>query len=181
MEEYARVMFLVMYVAPVLTFAYLSIKIGGELNRQDVTTDMRPSELSFELRAQRYMSLIVSMTAIAWLPLNVTSLMQFGLTEEKCGQTNTYDIMYAVLIWIAFTHTLTTPLLALRLIDYDAVKPSYFTVQYFRQHLQEWRTSVRRAMTSELVQSGRTSISEEAVKFNGRMEEYCWRDPNSNR
>uniref|UniRef100_A0A914W4M1 G-protein coupled receptors family 1 profile domain-containing protein n=1 Tax=Plectus sambesii TaxID=2011161 RepID=A0A914W4M1_9BILA len=181
MEEYARVMFLVMYVAPLLTFAYLAIKIGGELNRQeDVAADMRPSELSFELRAQRYLSMIMSMTAIAWLPLNLTSLMQFGLTEEECGQTNTYDLMYAVLIWIAFTHTLTTPLLALRLVDNDVARPPYFSVQYFRRHLEEWRSSVRRAMTAELVQSAGASAShEDTVKFNGHMEDYCWRDANS--
>jgi hypothetical protein len=175
MEEYARVMFLVMYVAPVLTFAYTSIKIGGELNRQDGVADMRPNDMHLELRAQRYMSLIVAMTAIAWLPLNLTSLMQFGLIEDECGQTNAYDFMYAVLIWIAFTHTLTTPLLALRLIDHDAAVPGYLSVQYLREHLQEWRSSVRRAVIASPVQN---ASPDENAKFNGRMEEYCWRAAN---
>lgn len=163
MEEYARAMFVVVYVVPLAVFAFAFTRISVELPRQEQpvilahlsTTPthrdangfgeewpLSPGAMSLdngtvnadvERRIQRYLTACGVMVAVSSLPLNVMSVIQFGLTEDYADKSAMYDVTYAIFVWISFFPTVCTPALCLGMMSVAGCPIFYRLLKRWRE------------------------------------------------
>lgn len=162
MEEYARAMFVVVYVVPLAVFAFAFTRISVELPKQDQpvvlaqlptpragrTADglveewpLAPSVIAdsgivnadVERRVQRYLTACGIVVAVSSLPLNVMSVIQFGLTEDYGDKSASYDVTYAMFVWISFLPTVCTPALCLGMMSVAGCPLFYRLMKRWRE------------------------------------------------
>lgn len=135
MEEYSRVMFLVLYICPLGVIAFAFTRISMELSKQDIplnnqstgfsmlvdTWDDGTSSISVNIdtqnRIQRYLMGSVAVLFSCTLPLNILFLVQCVIVEDDPVKMARFDVLYAVLVWISFVSTITTPIFGLSLLN----------------------------------------------------------------
>lgn len=171
MEEYSRVMFLVLYVCPLGVIAFAFTRISMELSKQDPpsnsqsigggnggvlidTWDDGVSSISDNIetqkRIQRYLMGAVGSLFLCTLPLNVLFLIQCVVVEDDPVKTARFDLLYAVLVWISFVSTITTPLFCFTLLNDDRHLMflerfrGYMNFGYYRQRLSSFGIFVSR-------------------------------------
>ncbi|XP_022919319.2 prolactin-releasing peptide receptor [Onthophagus taurus] len=75
--------------------------------RQESSEDL---DISKETRTQKYLVLMVTMYAVFLCPLMILRVARLALIETY-ENTAHFDITYTMLVWIAFLHTCSTPIL----------------------------------------------------------------------
>ncbi len=83
--------------------------------------------------SQKYLNILTTVMASCWLPLNIVSVVQFGLRDNHCERFDHHARIYIVIVWVAYLPALFTPLICIRLL-YNRVEFSkYFTLRYYKE------------------------------------------------
>lgn len=163
MEEYARAMFIILYVIPWSVIAFAFTRISIELSKQeqplyytrssvDVHEDFLASrdnlDIESQIRIQRYLTFSVGSLFVCSLPLNSMFLIQFAVEEDDSSKSARFDILYAVLVWFSFLSVVTTPTFGLMMrkakfvMLFTRMWKDSMNFEFYRERLSTFALSV---------------------------------------